>query len=110
MTAANTRTALKVPIVSKLRRPAAQLSGPGWQHSLKIFHYRRDPNIAYFPSRAKNHFHGAFGNLVSHRDSKGDTDQVRVLELHPGPFVAVIEDHIKACRFQLFRNVDGSAK
>jgi hypothetical protein len=49
-----------------LPRPAEQL--------LKMFHDRRDLNIANFASRAQNHFHGTFGNLVSDRDSKGDTD------------------------------------
>ena len=60
---------------SELRRQARGAnSGLGRQHSLKIFNYRRDPNIAYFPSRAKNDFHSIFGNLLSDRDSKGDTD------------------------------------
>src|SRR5580698_9096668 len=106
MIAKNPTIALTVPIVLKLRRPAAQRSGLGWQHSLKIFHYRRDRNIAYFASRAQNDLHSTFGNLLSDRDSKGDSHQIRVLELNPRPLIAVVEDYVEAGCFQAGSNVD----
>jgi len=48
------------------------LSRPA-EHSLKIFDYRGDRNIAHFPSLAQNDFHSAFGNLLPHIDSERDT-------------------------------------
>src|ERR1700722_17133259 len=72
----------------------------GAQRSLKIFNYRCDRNIAYLSSRAQNHFHSTFGNLVSDRNSVWDSDQIGILELHPGPLVAIIEDYVKPSGFQ----------
>ena len=76
----------------KLYREAGpfELSGPGLQHPLKIIHYGWDRNIAYLASRALNGFDSIFGNFLAHGDSKRDTDQISILELHPRPFVAVV--------------------
>src|SRR5579872_1091221 len=69
---------------------------PGLQQRSKMFHYRADRNIAYFASRAQNDFYSSFGNLLADVDSKGDTNQICVLELHSRPFVAVINNHIES--------------
>src|ERR1700722_831968 len=80
-------------------RPAEQLR--------KEFHDRADPNIAHFSSRAQNDFHSTFGNLLSHRDSKGDTNEIGVLELDSRPFVAVVENQVIPLSFQSLRDVLG---
>src|SRR5579863_1106496 len=108
MIARNPIIALTVPISPKSTLPGlGKLSSRLAEHSLKVFHYCRNRNIAYFTSRALNDFHSTFGNLLSHSDSKGDTDQIGILELHPRPLVPVIEDHVKSCRLEPFCNVLG---
>src|SRR5580704_112229 len=39
--------------------------------SLEMLCYCADASILHYPSRALNHFHGAFGNPFPHRDTKG---------------------------------------
>src|SRR5579872_487500 len=79
------------------RRPA--------KHSLKMFDYRRNRNIAYLASLAENDLHGTFGNFLSYRDSKRYTHQIRVLELDSWPLIPVIQHHIKARGFETLGNV-----
>ncbi len=76
----------------------------GRAQSLEILAYGRNLNVLLVQSRALNDFHGIFGNLLSHIDSKGDTDQIGVLELHSRPFVAIIEQNIVAGGLKLLRN------
>src|SRR5579863_8466366 len=97
---------LRNPITSTCFAARTVNSGFGLQRSLKIFHYRRDRNIAYFSSRAQNDLHGTFGNLLPHRDSKGDTDQVGIFELHSRALVPVIENDVKSGGFQARRDID----
>src|ERR1700758_1494742 len=75
------------------------------EHSLNIFRYRRNPNIAHFASLAENDFHSTFGNLLPHSNSKRDTDQIRVLELHSRTLIAVVEHHIQARSLEGIRDV-----
>src|SRR5579863_4944744 len=79
------------------RRPA--------KHSLKIFDYRGNRNIAYFASLAENDFHSTFGNFLPYGDSKRDTDQIRVFELHARALIPVIEHHIKSRGFEALGNI-----
>jgi len=67
-----------------------------------MFHYSGNRNIAYFTSRTQNHFDSTFGNFLSDRDSKRDTDQIGILELHSRPLVPVIENHVNPSRFHRF--------
>src|ERR1700739_1165679 len=100
-----------VPIASTaLPARSAQVSGLGSQRSPKVIYYRRDRNIAYFSSRAKNHFYSTFGNLLSHGDSKRDTHQIGIFEFHPWPLVPVVEDHVKTSRLQARHNINGRAQ
>src|ERR1700684_3511381 len=78
-------------------RPAEQL--------LERFHNRGDPNITHFASRAQNDLHSAFGNLLSYRDSKRDTDQIGILEFDSRPLIAVVKNHVESSRFEPLRNV-----
>src|SRR5208282_3638780 len=87
-----------VPTIHSARGLKTVSSRPSEQF-LKMVDDRRNRNIAYFTSRTQNDFHSTFGNLLSDCDSKGDTDQVRVLEFDPGAFVAVVENHVEAGRF-----------
>jgi len=74
-----------------------------------MFHYSGNRNIAYFTSRTQNHFDSTFGNFLSDRDSKRDTDQIGILELSLPPLVPVIENHVNPSRFQPLRNVLAAA-
>ncbi len=75
------------------------------EHSLKIFHYRGNRNIAHLASLAQNDFHSTFGNLLSHSDSKRDTDQIRVLELHSRPLIPIIQNHVEPGSLQTLGDV-----
>src|ERR1700686_2488496 len=57
----------------------------------EILAYGRNLNVLALQSRAPNDFHCIFGNLLSHIDTKGNTDQVRIFELDPRPLVPVIQ-------------------
>src|SRR4030088_380800 len=106
-TTANPKISLIVPITNKISPPgltAEPLTRPAEQ-PLKVLYYRRNRNIAYFPSRAKNDFDGTFGNLFSHCDSKGDPDQIGILELDSGPLVAVIEDDVESGSLQAIGDI-----
>src|SRR5579864_8630270 len=108
--ARNPTTAFTVPMShNSAQRDAESISRRPAKHSLKMFDYRGNPNIAYLTSLAENDFHSAFGNLLSHRDSKRDTDQIRVLELHPGPLVPVIQNYIESGSLKALGNVLGSS-
>src|SRR4029077_9452462 len=105
MIARNPMIALTVPMSHNPLRPDWEMSSSRpTEHALKIFHYRRNPNIAHFASLAENDFHSIFGNLLSHSNSKRDTDQIRVLELHPRPLIAVVEHHIESRNLQGIRD------
>src|SRR3984957_7452965 len=102
-------TALIVPIFrfrSARHRTGIVSSHPPKQ-LLKLLDYRRNRNIAYFAGRPNNDLHGPFGNLLSHSDSKRDTDQIGILEFHSGALVAVIEHHVEAGTLQPLGNVLG---
>ena len=58
---------------------------------LKIIGYCGDASILNFACRAQNDLHGTFGNLLSHGNPIGNAHQVGILELHPWPFVPVIQ-------------------
>src|ERR1700688_3709171 len=96
---------LRNPITSTCAAARTDNSGFSLQRSLKIFHYRRDRNIAYFSSRAQNDLHGTFGNLLPHRNSKGDADQIGIFELHSRALVPVIENDVKSSGFEANSNL-----
>src|SRR5271157_5744687 len=62
--------------------------------SLEILGYGRNSNVLFVESRALNDFHSIFGNLLAHIDTKGYAHQVGVLELHPRPFVPVVQQNV----------------
>src|ERR1700683_2356382 len=59
--------------------------------SLEILGYGRNFNVLLLESRAPNDLNSIFGNFLPDIDSKGDTNQVSVLELDTRPFVAIIQ-------------------
>src|SRR5215471_4922151 len=104
MTARIPTSALTVPM-SKLPAGHEKFLACPAERSLKMLHYRGNRNIANFAGRTENDLHGTFGNLLSDGDSKGDTDQVGVLELHSRPLIAVVEDHVESGRLEPLRNI-----
>src|SRR6266496_3757026 len=70
----------------------------------EVIRYCADANILALAGRALNDFHPIFGNLPADVDTKGDTHQVSVFELHPWPFVPVVEQDVVACAFKLLGN------
>lgn len=54
-------------------------------------------NVGHFPIAPELGFHGVpLHGLGPDDDPQGAADQVRILELHPGPFVPVIQQGIDA--------------
>ena len=72
-------------------RPKTKASVRRPQQILKIFPYCADASILHLASRALNDLHSAFGNLLPNVDTKGYAHQVSILELHPWPFVPVVQ-------------------
>src|SRR6267378_3713109 len=70
------------------------------QQPSKVLPYGWNLNVSRLPSRALNHFHSIVGNFLSNIDSKGDTNQVRILELHPRTLIAVVQQYVDAGGFQ----------
>src|ERR1700678_2001638 len=52
-------------------------------------------------SRARYQFYLALGCLLAYIHAIGNPNQVGVLELDPGPLVAIVEQHIEPCRIEL---------
>ena len=63
-----------------------------------------DLNILARRGCARHQFHLALGRLLADVDAIWDADQVGILEFHPGAFVAVIENHVKARSLKLRRH------
>src|SRR6266550_6813343 len=70
------------------------------QQGLEILPYCRNLNVSRLVSRALNDFYSIVGNFLSHVDSKGDTNQVRVLKLHSRTLVAVVQQNVDARDFK----------
>src|SRR5579871_3754004 len=89
----STRTSLSVLIIVSVfgRVPKTEASAGRPQQLLKILSDCADASIVHLPSRALNDFDSAFGNLFPNIDTKGYAHQVSVLELHPWPFVPVVQ-------------------
>src|SRR6266446_3925742 len=71
--------------------------------------YGRNLNVSGLASRALNDFHSIVGNLLSHIDSKGNTNQIGVLELHTRTFIAIIEQYVDASVFKSASDVLGGS-
>src|SRR5580704_10471148 len=80
-----------VPFVSSRRCRRKAWLARGSQQFFKVFRDCRDASIAHFASRALNHFHHTFGNLLTDGNPIGDAHQVSVFKLDPWPFVPVVE-------------------
>src|SRR5258708_32521164 len=74
-------------LLCRLANARDQSSGQFLAQSLEILGYGRNLNVLALESRAPNDFHGIFGNLLSHVDTKGDDYQIGVLQLHSRPLV-----------------------
>src|ERR1019366_5003005 len=95
------------------REPFPCCAGPfgrlasGRTQFLEMLRYGRNSNVRGLASRALNDFQHTFGNLLSHIDTKGDTHQVGVLELHPRPFVPIVQQNVVSGSLQLAGDVLG---
>ena len=65
------------------------VSGP--EKFLQMTSYIADINIEHLACRAGNHLDYAFGNLFTYVYTEGYAHQVSILELHPWPFVTIIQ-------------------
>src|SRR6478609_6934362 len=70
----------------------------------EVICYCADRNILALTGRALNDFHPIFGNFLADVDTKGDTYQVGVFELHPRPFVTIVQQDSVAGTFELLGN------
>ena len=68
-----------------------------------------DISILRLACRARNYFDLTFRNLLANIDSKGDSDQVGVLELDSRTLITVVQKDSVSCPFQLLGNVGGGA-
>src|ERR1700747_3409004 len=79
------------PTPPRSARTLPERSAGRSQQTREIILYGADANIVNFPCRALNDLHSTFGNLLAHRDTKGYAHEVSILELHPWPFVPVVQ-------------------
>src|SRR5215831_903881 len=85
------KNALTLPIT---HAPRLLFSASTSQKLLKILANSADANIGRLACRALDDFYSTVGNFLSHIDSKGNTDQIGILELDSGPLVAVVDENV----------------